>query len=324
MKKMKKVIAVSMITSIILSIGILSIGAQEKYPTRPITIIVPYGAGGMTDATARLLAEKMKVELGQPIIIENRGGAGGTIGLRAFLKKKPDGYTLCCLVTPPFNSPIFQGAEPFDMEKFKYVGGYIIQERLVFCPIDKPYKTFEEFIAYVKEHPGEVSVGASSPKSIEVIKSIAVKEGLKMKYVLFKSGGATSAAVLGGHIDIAETGVGTSAYQSAKAGKLRILINIGSRTVPDFPEVPNVLEKGYRFSCSRPFGIILRAEVPEYIRQIWEDTLKKVLQDPDLINKVKSLGLTLKFISGKKWEKLAKESVTSTYELLEYNKALEE
>jgi len=321
---MKKIIIVLMIVSLILSIGSLAIMAEEEYPTKPITCIVPYGAGGMTDTTARFIADKIKIELGQPVIVVNKKGAAGIVGTTHFLKEKPDGYTVLVTTSDTLILPLFQGQEPIDPGKFKYVGSYMSQERVLFAQMDAPYKTWEEFVAYVKEHPGEITVGSGCDLwAIDIMKSIAVKEGLKMKYVVFDSGADASAAILGRHVEVCETGVGTPAYQAAVAGKLRILINLSSGTVPGFPDVQNVIDKGYPFSEQLAYGIVLHAEAPEYIREKWESAFKTVMQDPDLINKMKGLGLTPKFIDGQTWEKICKDSLL-VGDLLEYIKILEE
>ena len=103
---------------------------------------------------------------------------------------------------------------------------------------------------------------------------------------------------------------------------MKTLIVLGSESIPGFPEVPNVIEKGYRFTCTREYGIVLHAAVPENVRQVWEDALKKTMEDPDIIKKMEEIGFTPRFLPGKEWEKIAKECVTSVVELFEYNKAL--
>lgn len=321
---MKKFIVMLIVVCFVLSIGSLVIMAEEKYPTKPITLIVPYGAGGMTDTTARLIADKIKHELGQPVIVVNKKGAAGLVGTAHFLKEKPDGYTALVTTSDTLILPLFQEGEPIDPGKFKYVGSYMSQERVLFAQMDAPYKTWEEFVVYVKERPGEVTVGGGADLwAIAIMKSIAVKEGLKMKYVIFDSGADASAAILGRHVDVCETGVGTPAYQAAKAEKLRILIDLSSGTVPGFPDVQNVIDKGYPFVEQLAYGILLHAKAPEYIREKWESAFKTVMQDPDLINKMEKLGLTPEFVNGQEWEKICK-GVLAVEDLLEYIKVLEE
>ncbi len=326
---MKRAIVLLLAVSVFAA-GLVTSFATEKaealdYPTKPVTIIIPWGTGGMTDVSNRMLAEKLKVELGQPIVIINKAGASGIIGLSAGLSKKPDGYTIIGgPMTAALTSPYFQDAEPFDIDKIKFVGSYMPQERVLFAQMDAPYKTFEEFLTYVKEHPGEVSVGSGGAQwSLEIMKSIAVKEGLKMKYVMFKSGGAASTAILGRHVDVAETGVGTPAYQAAREDKLRILVDLSLESVPNFPDVKNLKELGYPFQTVVEYGWVVHGDVPEEIRQRLEDALQKIMQDPELVENMKKIGFVPRFLSAAEYEKISRDAVTSIPELAEYNKALE-
>ena len=320
---MKKIVFVLIILSFLGFIAIPLSEAKEDYPTGPITCIVPYGAGGMTDATARLLAEKIKGELGQPIVVVNKKGAAGIVGTTHFLSTKPDGYTVLVNTSDAAVLPIFQKQEAIDLNKFKYVGSYMFQERILFAQVDAPYKTFEEFIAHVKQNPGKVSVGGGADIWAQhIMKSIAVKDGLKMKYVMFESGADASSAILGRHVDVCEAGVGTPAYQAAKAGKLNILIDLGAGKVPGFPNVPTVKQKGYPFYETLAYGILFHAETPEPIRQKWENAMKKVLQDPDLDSSMRKLGLEPEFVDGKGWETICKDAM-SVVKLIEYVKGID-
>lgn len=302
------------------------LSAAEKYPSKPITLVVPWGAGGMTDVSARLLAEKFKAELGQPVLVVNKPGANGTIGLKYALGQKADGYTVVVgPMTDALAGPYFLGGEPFDFKDVSFVAGYMPQQRVLFTTPDKPYKKFQEFIEYAKKHPAEISAGSGGAQwALEVVKSIAVKEGMKMKYVMFKSGAEASTAILGKHVDICETGTGTPAYQSAREGKLILLINLGSETVPFFPNAKSVKELGYPFTTIIDYGLVLRQGTPEPIRKKLEDTLKKVLEDPEVKGTLTKMGLTPRFLDGKAYEKICTEAAKSVPEMIKYNKAVQE
>jgi len=303
-----------------------SLQAQEKWPTKPITFMVPLGAGGMTDVTARLMQEKFKAELGQPVLVVNKPGANGILGLKYALSQKPDGYTVIVgVLTDHFASPYFQGTEPFSLKDFQFVGGYMTQERVLFTTPDKPYKTFQEFIEYAKKNPGKVSVGSGGVQwALEIAKSIGVKDNLKMKYVMFKSGGEASTAILGKHVDVCETGAGTPAFQAARDGKLVALVNLGPGAVPFFPNLKSIKQLGYPFTAEIEYGLALKAGTPEPIRKRLEDALKKILQDPEIKEKMAQMGLAPQFVDGKALEKVIVDAVKGVPELIKYNKAVQE
>ena len=157
--------------------------AADNYPGKPITVIVPWGAGGMSDVTGRMLFERMKEILGEPLVVVNRGGAGGVVGINSIVNAKPDGYTLGSGCIPlGLTAPYFLDADPVDLDKLSYIGSYTPQERVLFATPDQPFDTLEEFIAYAKANPGKLSVGSGGAQwALEVIKAIDKDEGLDLK-----------------------------------------------------------------------------------------------------------------------------------------------
>jgi tripartite-type tricarboxylate transporter receptor subunit TctC len=298
------------------------VAAADDYPKKPITVIVPWGAGGISDVTGRMVIEYMKDILGQPLVVVNRGGAGGVVGLNAIAAAKPDGYTIGSGCMPlALTAPFFLDADQVDLNKLSYIGAYTPQERVLFTTPDKPFKTWSEFIAYAKAHPGELSVGSGGAQwALEVIKAFAKKEGLKLKYVLFKGGGDASAAILGGHVDLCETGTGTPAYQAAREGKLVMLANLGAEKVPYFPETKNMADLGYPYATILEYGMVAPAGTPEPIRAKLENALKLALEDKTLVENMTKMGLLPRFMSGKDFERVCREAVKSVPELAEYVK----
>jgi tripartite-type tricarboxylate transporter receptor subunit TctC len=294
----------------------------ENYPTKPITIIVPWGAGGMSNVSTHMLGEQMKTILGQPIVYINKPGAGGAIGLQTLKKAKPDGYTIASGgLTLGITAPYFLDSEKFNADDFTYIGSYMPQERILFTTPDKPYKTWEEFLAYSKAHPGEVSIGSGGAQwALEVMKSIAKKESIKWKYVMFKGGGDASSAILGGHVDACETGTGTPAYQSARSGKLLVLVDLGNDKVPFFPDVRNMKDLGYEFSTILEYGMVLPKGAPEEIRSKLENALKTVMQDKALMGKMGETGFTPRFVTGAGYKKIMQQAIKETPSLQEYVK----
>lgn len=320
---MKRFLIMLIIVSFVLSLVSVACTAEEKYPNKPVTFIVTSGAGGMTDASSRILADTLKRVIGQPIAVVNKPGGGGLVGLNTFIANKIDPYSVCVTVTCHLNAAPFLSAEKLDLDKLSFVGSYMPQERILFAQMDAPYESWEEFVAYVKENPGKVSAGSGNNQwALEVIKSIAVKEGLDMNFIRFKSGAEGSNAIIGGHVDVCETGVGTPAYQAARAGKLRIILNLGSGSVPNFPDVPNVFDEGYSFASRIEYGMVMQAGVPESVRQYWENALRVAMEDYGVIEKFLKLGLIPRYLPGKQWKEVAINDCESAYRLLDYNKEL--
>jgi tripartite-type tricarboxylate transporter receptor subunit TctC len=321
----KSYLILFVVAAVILGFQPGSLWAADKYPEKPITFVVPWGTGGMTDVSARLLAEKFKAELKEPALVVNKPGANGTIGLKYLLGQPADGYTIAIgPMTDALANPYFQKTESFNFDDFSFVAGYMPQERVLFTTPDKPYKTFAEFLAYAKKNPDTVSAGSGGSQwALEIVKSIAVKERLKLKYVMFKSGGEASTAILGKHVDICETGTGTPAYQAAREGKLILLVDLGAEKVPYFENTKNVKQLGFPYAAVVYYGFTLRAGTPEPIRKKIEDTLAKIMKDPEVVEKMSAMGLTPKFVNGKAYDKIVRDAVKSVPELLKYNQALQ-
>jgi len=318
---MKKFITIGLVVVFFLTMMSFALAVDNDYPSKPITFNVTSGIGGMTDASARILANKLQKVVGQPISVVNKPGGGGLVGLNTFVSHKLDPYQLVVTVTAHLNAAPFLGVEKFDINKLKFVGSYMPQERILFARADAPYKTWEEFVAYAKEHPGKVSAGSgNSPWTLEILKAIGKIEGLDMNYINFASGGEASNAIIGGHVDVCETGVGTPAYQAARAGDLNIILNCGSGSVPNFPDVPNVIQKGYPYASRIEYGIAMQAGVSEEIRQFWEDALRSAMEDSEVLEKFLGLGLVPRFLPGNLWRKIAVRDIEMVFDLVKFNK----
>lgn len=296
--------------------------SAAEYPVKPITCIVPFAPGGAADISVRMMVDKIQNILGQPVVVVNKGGGSGVPGLMSALRATPDGYTV---VGGPSGSPFvaayFLDAEPFDLKKIDFVAAYMLQERILLAGTDKPYKTWEEFAAYVKAHPGEVSMGSgASQEALEVVRSAALRDGLRLKYVMYKSGGEASADLMGGHIDVCELGVGTPGYQAARKGLLNILVNLGSNKVPFFEQLPSLKDKGYAYDATLQYGFLMPDGTPEAIRVKWEAAVRQALEDPDLKQRMLAAGFRPQFTDGAAYRAASEKKVSDVQSMLEYNK----
>ena len=296
--------------------------AADHYPSKPITVIVPWGAGGMSDVTGRMLFERMREILGQPLVVVNRPGAGGIVGINSIINARPDGYTVGSGCIPlGVTAPFFLDADPVDLDKITFIGSYTPQERVLFATPDMPFDDLEGFIAYARANPGKLSVGSGGAQwALEIIKSIAKDEGLELRYVMFKGGGDSSSAVLGGHVDLCETGTGTPAYQAAREGQLKVIVNLGGDSVPYFPDVKNVLDYGYQFSTVLDYGMIGPPGMPEPIRAKLEDAMRKAMEDEKLVENITKMGFLPRFQTGAEFKAASRRAVEMVPALAEYVK----
>ena len=255
-------------------------GAQG-FPTKPVTLIVPWPAGGSTDLGMRALAEGAQKHLGQPIVIENKPGAGGTLGpAQMAAAAKPDGYTIAQIPITVFRLP-HMAKVTFDPAKdFTYIihlTGYTFG---VVVKADAPWKTFQEFLAAAKANPGKISYGTpGAGTSLHItMEQIAKQQGITFRHVPFKGGAETNAAVLGGHVDAVADSTGWGGL--VDAGELRLLTTWGANRTKRWPNVPTLKESGVDMISNSPFGIAGPKGMDPKVVKILHDALKKGMEEP--------------------------------------------
>jgi tripartite-type tricarboxylate transporter receptor subunit TctC len=311
-----------LVMSLFLCMTLLAAGPAPaaEWPTKPLTLIIPWAPGGATDVSSRMLVERFKDKLGQPVMINNQGGAGGMTGMRAVLASAPNGYTFGSgAISSALSAPFLLKAEPFDLDKVSYIGGYSFQARTVFASPGKPYKTWAEFVEYAKKNPGKISAGSGgSEVGMDGFKAAAKKAGIKLNFVMFKSGGEASTALLGGHVDVCEVGSGTPAYQAGRQGKLVPLLGLSQNPDVHFPTLTGVLDLGYPFAVTSVYGMVMSKGVPEPIRAKIERALKDTLQEKIIQENMANMGLDGRFIAGKDFEVTVKKIVAEGPKLSKY------
>ncbi len=253
--------------------------SAETFPSRSITLIVPYPAGGATDLLARPLADEAKKALGQTVIVENRAGGGGAVGVGAIVGKKPDGY-LISMAVESLHRNSYINKLPFDTVKdltpIIAVSGNLYG---ICVRADSPYKTLKDLVNFAKANPGKVSymasgVGTSGHISME---ELAVKAGnLKLSHVPSKGDQESSAALLGGHVDAISTSAGF--LPLVEAGQLRLLATYTAKRTKRFPNVPTVHELGYGVICEAPIGIFGPKGMPADLVKALHDAFKKAME----------------------------------------------
>lgn len=257
------------------------IGQSADFPKAPITLIIPWGAGGATDVTFRALAEAAKKYLGQPLIVENRVGGGSAVGVGSIVGKKPDGYNLV-EATNSLHRNSYLNKLPFDTVKdltpILMVGGHLFG---IVVRADSPFKNLNDLIQYARANPKKLSYMASG---IGTGGHIAWEEtafnagGIQLLHIPSKGDQESSTALLGGHVDLIVTTAGW--IPLVEAGKLRLLATYGDKRSKTFPKVPTVKELGYKVVHNSPMLVFGPKGMDPQVVKILQDAFQKALDDP--------------------------------------------
>ena len=256
------------------------IAQAQEFPSRPVTLIVPFPAGGTTDVAMRALALATEKHLGRPILIENRAGASGTLGpANMAANARPDGYTVAQLPIGIFRFPYMQKTTFDPVTDFTYIihlTGYTFG---VVVRADAPWKTFQEVIDYAKANPGKVNYGTPGAGTALHItmEQIAKQRGIKWTQVPFKGGADNMNALLGGHIDLNVDSTGWA--ELVNAGKFRLLVTWGAERTKNWPNVPTLKEVGIDLISNSPFGIGGPKGMDPTVVKVLHDAFKKGMEE---------------------------------------------
>ena len=277
--------------------------AQEKpkdYPNKPITLMVGFSAGGSSDLGARIIGEALKKIIGQPVVVDNKAGAGSQVMLTDFKNNgKPDGYTMALINVPQIQTIVFDATRKasFTLKDFQAVANHVQDPGAILVRKESPFKTLEDFMAAAKASPGQVRVsttGIGSDDHLAVL-DFQRKTGLKFNIVHMRGTPEALTAALGGHIDVDFDNVG-GFLPTVVSGEARILAVIMEKRYPDLPDVPTFREKRIDLVSSSTRGYAMPAGTPMGIVKYMEQAIKKAMDDPDHIKRMKDAGLTLKFM----------------------------
>jgi tripartite-type tricarboxylate transporter receptor subunit TctC len=272
------------------------------YPSKPITFVLPYPAGGSTDLTTRALANAAKKYLGQPLIIENKPGGGATVGPTLLLTKPPDGYTIG-LITSGVTIAYHMGKLRFnpndEVTHIMRWGGYLFG---IMVHADARWKTIQEFIQYSRENPQQVtytSVGVGTSPHLAMEELAMAAGNVQWIHVPSKGGSEASTALLGGHVDASS---GSSGLQLVDAGKFRLLATYTEHRSERYPQVPTLKELGYNVVSYSPLGIIGPKGIPKEITAKLHDVFKKAMEDPEFQAIMKKFDMSLLYLNPEDYE----------------------
>jgi tripartite-type tricarboxylate transporter receptor subunit TctC len=293
----------------------------QQFPSRPVTLICPWPAGGSTDGSMRALAEATAKYLGQPIIIDNKPGASGSLGAVAMLNAKPDGYTLTQVAISVLRLPHIQKT-PYDpIADLTYIIGVSGYTFGVVVRSDAPWKTWAEFVAYAKANPDKVTYGTPGANtSLHItMEEIGLKQGVKWLHVPFKGAADNMTGLLGGHVASSAESTGWAPY--VDAGKLRLLVTWGEKRTKRWPNVPTLKEVGVDIVSNSPYGLAGPKGMDPKIVKILHDAFKKGMEDPLHLAALERYDQDLWYASTQDYARYARETFAAEKATMERMKA---
>jgi len=270
--------------------------AQADFPSRPVRLVVPFPPGGSTDVVARLLGAKLGEALGQPLVIENRPGAGATLGTEVVARAAPDGYTLLVTAFPSITTaPISNPAVRYDpLRDFTHIAMLCTFPNALVVRSDAPFHSVADFVAYAKEHPGQVFYGSAGPGSAGHLTGELLRRqaGIRIEHVPYKGAAPAFADLLAGQISASFDGV-INAVSQARAGKIRILAVSSPERLAAQPEIPTIAETVKGVAGESWFGLAGPAGIPAPIEQKLEQETLRALQTPEVRGRLSETGMTV-------------------------------
>jgi tripartite-type tricarboxylate transporter receptor subunit TctC len=310
--------------SIVLGVAALAtapVMAQKAFPERPIQLMVAYPAGGSTDIGARILAGIAEKAIGQPIVVINKGGAGGQVGWTEMSRQKPDGYYIGFINLPALNTVITDKNRQaiFDTKSFTPIINQVLDPGAVWVKADSPYKTLKDVIDAAKAKPNTLrgaTTGILSDDHLAILMLEEAAPGAKFRLVHLVGGAAMLKETLGGNIDIAFDNVGSIVTQ-VKSGQVRALAVMDVERSKFLPDVPSTKELGYPTVISSSTRGIAgpKGMDPKVVKKL-ADTFKAAMADPEHVKKMSDVGLAVKVMTGdeytKYYEDLHKKAIKYT------------
>jgi len=244
--------------------------AQETYPSKPITLVVPFPPGGVADIVARPVADAMSRNLGVPVVVENKSGAGGGIGMGYAAKAKPDGYTLLLALSSisilPEADKVIGRAPLYQLDQFTPIARFTTDPTVLVVRAESPWKTLDEFVADARKRSAAITYGSSGNYGTMhmPMEMLAANAGIKLLHVPYTGAGPAVVGLLAGNVDALASGPST-VIQHVKAGKLRVLAAWGDKRLASLPDVPTLTESGYPVVFFQWSALFAPAGTPEPI-----------------------------------------------------------
>jgi tripartite-type tricarboxylate transporter receptor subunit TctC len=296
------------------------IGAAQAqaFPARPITLIVPWPAGGSTDRHHRALAEIAAKHLGQTIVVENRPGAGGTLGPSQMAQNaKPDGHTIAQFPMGMLRVPHMQKTSWHPINDFTFIIGVSGYTFGFTVRADSPYKTFKDYIEAARKEPGKIDYGSTgigtSPHLL--IEEVSANAKVQLNHVPFKGNADLMQALLGGHVMAQSDATGWDKF--VDNGQMRLLVTFGEQRTKRWPNVPTAQELGYGVVSTSPYGLVGPKGMDPAVVKVLHDAFKKAMDDPKHLEVLEQLNQAMWYRSGEDYRKWAVETFAKDKALIE-------
>jgi tripartite-type tricarboxylate transporter receptor subunit TctC len=302
---MKTRVIISLATILVLILA--NHAYPQGYPTKPVSLMVAYPAGGSTDVGARIVAFIAEKDLGQPLVVLNKAGAGGQVGWTEMARQKPDGYYIGFINLPATYTVILDPDRKatFDIWSFTPIINQVLDPGVIYAKPDGPYKSLKDIIEDAKKRPGEVKAGTTGILSDDHLAILMLEEAAKVRFriVHFDGDPPELMALLGGQIDVSFLNVGGIAPK-VKAGQVRPLLVMDRERSKFYSDVPTSMEVGYpSVISSSTRGIVGPKGVPEPIVQKLQSVFKKAMENPEHMEKMDKAGLGVRVMMADEYGK---------------------
>ncbi len=271
-----------------------------QFPDKPIRFILGFAAGGPTDLSVRALAAAGAKQLGQPLVVSNMTGAGGTLAMAELVRSPADGYTLSMTTSSYKAMTAHTQKLAFDLSELRTLLGYAEFRHLLFVKADAPWNTYEELIAYGRANPGALKFGHVGPGTSLQLQGLLFfrSAGVQVTDVPYRGSSEFTNAVLGGHVNAAFIDI-AGIRALARAGTAKLLVTITPQRFTDFPDVPTALEKGIQGpELFNPMvGVAIRRSTPPDRFKRLHDALRRATEDPDFVKALNEIGLKSGYIT---------------------------
>ncbi len=282
MTRIRRIVTVALVSALIAAPAL----AQEAYPARPITLIVPFPPGGIADLTARPLAAALERVLRQPVIVNNKAGAAGAVGMQSAAIAKPDGYTLLVALvsisTIPEVDALFARTPAYTRDQFVGIARLNADPPVLVANAERPWKTLKELLDAARAQPGEITYASSGPYGASHVpmEMLLHAAGVKMRHLVTTGGAPATTAVLGGHAHVWPSPPAL-ALPHIGAGKLRPLASYGATRLASLPDVPTLKELGYDIEYYLWAALFAPRGLPPAVVTTLRDAVRRAVQDPE-------------------------------------------